>query len=59
MRSERFRVKLDAVNIEVSVAESHDFPLRSFCGDLKAIGQRSPLDDQRMIASGLERIRKS
>ena len=55
-RENRFRVKLHAVHGELAVAQRHDFAVVAFSDDLEAPGKRNPLDDQRVVSTGVKRI---
>ena len=52
-----FRVKLDAPNGILFMANTHDLPLVGFGGDFEAVRERFALYDERMIACGVERAR--
>lgn len=56
---DRFRVKLNAVDGVLFVAQSHDLAFLRPCGDLQAIGKGVAFDDERVVAGGFERTGKS
>src|SRR5258708_151593 len=49
------RVKLHALDVEADVAQAHDLALRRPSAHLEAVRERLSLDDERMVARGLER----
>jgi hypothetical protein len=53
---DRFGVELDAHHREVLVAQAHDDPVLGFGGDLQAVGDGRPVDDQRVVAGRLEGV---
>ncbi len=56
LRQDGLGVELDAVDGEFFVREAHDFAFFGPCGDVEAIGQSFPFDDEAMIAGGFERV---
>ena len=58
-RQDRFRVKLHSVKLIARVLQAHDEPCLRPCGDPQIRWQRRFLDDQRVIATDFQRIRKS
>src|SRR5436190_13931555 len=56
-RQDAFRMELHTPNRQGFVFNTHDFALVCLCSDFKAVRQGIPLNDQRMIASGWERVR--
>ena len=52
----RLGVELDALDGVLAMAHTHDDPVVGLGRDLERGGQGSPLDDQRVVAGGLERI---
>ena len=51
-------MKLHAFDAEGLVAHAHDFSLSRFCRYFETGGKSRSFDDQRMVASGLKRIRQ-
>ena len=50
-------MKLHSVHREFAVTQSHDFSVVAFGGDLKTLGKRTSLDDERMVPAGFKRVR--
>jgi geranylgeranyl diphosphate synthase type I len=48
-------VELDALDVELAVAQPHDEPVRGLGGDAQDIGDGRPIDDERVIARRVER----
>jgi hypothetical protein len=55
----RLRMKLDALDAQFAMPKAHDCAIVSLGGNFELARQRFPLDDQRMIARGLEFLRQA
>ena len=49
-----FRVKLHAIHGELAMTQCHDFAVVAFRNDLKARGEGTPFDDQRVVSTGFK-----
>jgi hypothetical protein len=57
-RKNRFRVKLHAVDGEVTMPQCHDFAVVTFSDDLEAPWKGTSLNDQRVVSTGFKRRRQ-
>ena len=51
-----FRMKLNAMDVVVAMAQAHDDPVIALGGDFKAIGETFPLHCEGVIARGPEAV---
>ena len=49
-----FRVKLHAIHGELAMTQCHDFAVVAFRDNLKARGEGTPFDDQRVVSTGFK-----
>ena len=53
---DRLGVELDPLDVELAVAQPHHQAVVGLGGDLEHLGHRGPVDDERVVAGGLERL---
>ena len=53
---DRLGVELHALDRQLAVAQAHDRAVGGLGGDLEHVGQAVAVDDQRVVAGGLERV---
>ena len=53
---DRLGVELHALDVELAVAQAHDHAVVGAGGDLEHVGDRVGVDDERVVAGGLERV---
>ena len=49
-------MELHALDVELAMAQPHDRAVVGLGGDLEHVGHRGAVDDERVVAGGLERI---
>src|SRR5262245_20489492 len=59
LRRDALGMELHAMDRQRAMLHRHDHPVVGFRGDVQTVRQRRAVDDQRMVAGGLEGLRRS